>query len=158
MEVTGARGTPPMGHGSKNRRHRELAGVKGNSPRLIRRPEERAEAADAMAGGRSSQTHANRAQTAMKYKIESTGGRRGARRSSPRGKTDSKTAAHAEGRTADPGDLRLGSCGFLVHWRAQYWSGEATGRAATRSAPFCRGRGAGGAHTIEDVGPAAVAH
>ena len=37
-----------------------------------------------MAGGQSSQTLANRAQTATKYKIESTGERRGARRSSPR--------------------------------------------------------------------------
>ena len=86
MEVTGARGARPKGHGLKIRGHRELAGVKGNSPRPIRRPEGRAKAADAMAGGRSSRTLTKRAQTAMKYKIESTGGRRGARRSSPRGK------------------------------------------------------------------------
>jgi hypothetical protein len=50
--VTGAWGTRPTGHGLKNRGHREMAGVKGNPPRPIRRSEGSAETAVAMAGGR----------------------------------------------------------------------------------------------------------
>ena len=48
--VTGARGTRPTGHGSKNRGHQEKEGEQGISARPIRRPEERAETAVAMAG------------------------------------------------------------------------------------------------------------
>ena len=43
--VTGAHGTRPTGHGSKNRGHREKEGEQGTSARLIQRPEDAAEAA-----------------------------------------------------------------------------------------------------------------
>ena len=48
-KATGTRGLGSTGHGSKNRGHQKTAGVKGNPPRPIWRPEERAEAAVAMA-------------------------------------------------------------------------------------------------------------
>ena len=44
-------GSVATGHGSKNRGHWESEGVKGTSDRPIRRPEDAAEAAVAMAGG-----------------------------------------------------------------------------------------------------------
>ena len=50
-KVTGARGLGSTGHGSKNRGHREREREPGNSARPIRRPENAAEAAVAMAGG-----------------------------------------------------------------------------------------------------------
>ena len=49
--VTGARGTRPTGHGSKNQGHREKEGEQGTSARPIQRPEDAAEAAVTMAGG-----------------------------------------------------------------------------------------------------------
>ena len=50
-EQASACGTRPTGHGSKNRGHREMAGVKETSSRPIRRPKDATEAAVAMAGG-----------------------------------------------------------------------------------------------------------
>ena len=47
--VTGARGTWPTGHGSKNRGHLEIEREQGNSPRPIWRPEGRAKMALTMA-------------------------------------------------------------------------------------------------------------
>ena len=64
--VTDARGTRPTGHGSKNRGHRETAGVKGNPPRPIRRPEGSAETSVVMAGDESTWPHAKRVLEAMK--------------------------------------------------------------------------------------------
>ena len=51
VELAGACGTRPTGHGSKNRGHRERERVKGTLDRPIRRPEDAAEAAVAMADG-----------------------------------------------------------------------------------------------------------
>ena len=48
--VIGACGTRPSSHGSKNRGHRGIAGVHATSSRPRKRPEERAEAAVAIAG------------------------------------------------------------------------------------------------------------
>ena len=50
--LAGARGIGDRGHGFHNRRHWEMAGVKGNPPRPIRRSEGSAEMAVAMVGGR----------------------------------------------------------------------------------------------------------
>ena len=51
VEITGERVIWPTGHGSKNREHREVAGVLANTSRPRRRPEGKAGAAVAMAGG-----------------------------------------------------------------------------------------------------------
>ena len=50
-KVTDAHGLGSSGHGSKNRGHRERERVKGTLDRPIRRPEDAAEAAVAMADG-----------------------------------------------------------------------------------------------------------
>ena len=73
VEVTGARGTRPTGHGSKNRGHREKEGEQGNSARLTRRPEDTAEATVAMAGGESTWAHAAKALETSKLKINGMG-------------------------------------------------------------------------------------
>ena len=49
-ELVGVNGSGPTGHGLRIREHRGIAGVHATSARLRRRPEERAEAAVAMAG------------------------------------------------------------------------------------------------------------
>ena len=56
--LAGARGTGDRGHGFHNRRHREMAGVKGTSDMPIWRPEDAGGVVAAMAGGRSSRAHA----------------------------------------------------------------------------------------------------
>ena len=48
-ELAGERGTRPTGHGLRIREHRGIAGVHATSARPRRRPEERDEAAVAMA-------------------------------------------------------------------------------------------------------------
>jgi len=52
MELTGVISTGATVHGSMNREHREREREQGISARPIRRPEDVAEAAVAMAGGR----------------------------------------------------------------------------------------------------------
>ena len=51
MEVTGARGQRPTGHGSEIRRHWEKAGEEGNSARAKKWLEDAGSAVAAMAGG-----------------------------------------------------------------------------------------------------------
>ena len=63
----------PTGHGSKNRGHREMVGVRANSPRPRMGPEDAAGAGVAMAAGESSRPHAKRALEAMKQEINCTG-------------------------------------------------------------------------------------
>ena len=56
----------PTGHGSKNRGHWEMAGVRANSPRPRTGPKDAAGAGVAMAGGESIWPHTERALKAMK--------------------------------------------------------------------------------------------
>ena len=104
-----------------------------------------------MAGGESSRAHANRAQTAMKHEIESTGERRGARGLTTEQNGDgggSGTAVRAEGRTADPGDVRAASsCTGGRERERENSRGKRLGRAS-----ICSGRGAGGDAPTSEVG------
>ena len=52
VKLAGVHGSGATVHGSMNREHREREGEQGTSARPIRRPEDAAEAAVAMAGGR----------------------------------------------------------------------------------------------------------
>ena len=77
--ITGAWGTRPTGHGSKNRGHREEEGEQGISARPIRRPKDAADVGVAMAGGESTRPHTKRALEAMKREINCMGRERGER-------------------------------------------------------------------------------
>ena len=59
-------GTWPTGHGSKNRRHREMEGVLANPPRPRTRPVDAVGTVAAMASGESTRAHVAKALEASK--------------------------------------------------------------------------------------------
>ena len=139
-KVTSEHGTMATGHGSKNRGHRESERGQANSARPRARPEVAVGAGVAMAGGESSQAHANKAQTAMKHEIESTEGSKGSHRGAKRGRRRLGDGCSCGG--ADGGSRRC-ACGFLVHRGMREGARKQQGEAARAGLPFCRGRGAG---------------
>ena len=86
VEITGERVIWPTGLGFLIQEHRENERVKGKSPRQIRRPKERLEAAVTMAGGKSSSAHLKTDIQATKCQGKWSGRERGERGFSPRGK------------------------------------------------------------------------
>jgi hypothetical protein len=88
--LAGVTQTGTMGHGSMNREHREREETKANSTRCISRPEK---ARCGTRYGRSWRGSSELADTALEATIrenEGMGRKRGARQSSPSGKTESR--------------------------------------------------------------------
>ena len=102
-----------------NRGHQELVGKQGISSSPIRRPEERAEAAVAMAGDKSSSTHPKIDIQATKCQGKWSGRERGERGFSPRGKRRRRRLAHGGSRE------RCGGCrGFLDSSKCEKGAGK----------------------------------
>ena len=128
------RGSVATGHGSKNRGHREREGEQGNSPRPMKWPENAAEAAVAMAGGREqsgareTDTRSHETRIKLHREREGTTKKLTAVRNGVYG--GSETAVHAEGWTADPDDL--GAAVFGVHGSCECKMGAGIGSKGAR--------------------------
>ena len=126
IEHAGEHGTVAMGHGSKNRGHREMAGVHAISAVPRRRSEERSEVAVAMAGdaklvGARKTDPRNRETRKQRHKEkEGSKGVLTAEKIDVDGGLG--TADHAEGGRQTTVLLRCGGCGLLV--RRQTRNGE----------------------------------
>ena len=92
MEHSGEHGSGATVHGSMNREHREMEGVLANTSRLRRRPEGKAEAAVAMAGGQELPGRTRNSQTSHQMPKEKVGEREGSKEILTMGKTRSEMA------------------------------------------------------------------
>ena len=115
-EHAGELGTGARGHGSNNRGHRGVAGVKGNSLRPRARPGNAAGEVAAMAGGKEVDGARGLGARSHETRNKLHGEKEGSTAKLTAGEIEVdgglKTVVRAEGRTADLGDLRLGSYGF----------------------------------------------
>ena len=117
VELANVFGSGATVHGSMNREHREREREQGISARPIRRPEDVAEAAVAMADGRELLGARERGLWATKHASNSMGRKRGAQQSSPRRNSETEaTRGRRATRRADDGSRRCcGGCCFLMH-------------------------------------------
>ena len=127
VEITGERVIWPTGLGFLIQEHRENERVKGKSPRPIRRPENAAEVAVAMAGGMELTVHAKRGLQAMKLTNNRTGRKRRGR-GSHRGEEWRRRrlgdgCPHGGGRR-NPTTSERRLLGPPVRERGRNWSGE----------------------------------
>jgi len=145
VEITGERVIWPTGLGFLIQEHRENERVKGKSPRPIRRPENAAEVAVAMADGMEFTVHVKRGLRATKLANNRTGRKRRGRGSHSGEEWRRRRLGDGCPRGGEDGGRRsFSERRFRLRAKAKTGAGAAGGRAGVVSALICSGRGTGG--------------